>query len=118
MENKTSEFGKGLTYCIGLFLAHAYMFEESISKGLVNIQHWFNVANDHLVELNTSAITDLTLKAEIENWQDKVIKWGHGFPRENVTKEDKEWAINEGFRLLRCIDEQLLNIHVIEGRYE
>lgn len=109
----TSEFGKGLTYCIGLFLAHAERDLDFSSVG-----RWFNGASDHLYELDTSIITDKTLRAEVENWQEKVLKWGHGFLCMNVTKKDKEWAISEGLRLLRRIDEVMLNTEVVQGTWE
>ena len=42
-----SEFGKGLCYCIGLFLAHA----EREVKTERDAGLWFNAASDHLIEL-------------------------------------------------------------------
>jgi len=61
MPKRESEFGKGLTYCIGLFLAHA---ERKIDFGTDerSAETWFNGASDHLYEIDVSVIRDKKLK--------------------------------------------------------
>jgi len=56
MTDKTSEFGQGLTYCLGLFLAHEWNLKEmekTYSKVGLNdwVSIWFNGASDHLYDL-------------------------------------------------------------------
>jgi hypothetical protein len=65
-----SEFGKGLSYCLALFLAHDEhkVYEEDYSL-------WFNGAADYLYEL----VIQETLSEELQNrlhiLQDKCISW-------------------------------------------
>lgn len=116
-EEKTdSEFGKGLTYCLGLFLAHAEREMYEIG-GKKNFQFWFNTSSDHAYEVDTSRITDESLKERIENWREKVLHWGHGFPGPDVTEADMDWAIEEAKQLLLLIDQLLLQIPAIEANY-
>jgi len=113
----TSEFGKGLTYCIGLFLAHAERSDPPITlNGAASL--FFNASSDHLYELESLHIKDINLRKRIEEWRDKCLRWGHGFEKPKATKEDKEWAIQEAKDLLRLIDEKLLKIKTIKGSWE
>ena len=112
-----SEFGKGLTYCIGLFLAHAERETKGFTEDL-RYEMWFNGASDHLYELDTTSITNDSLKKEIDSWREKVLRWGHGFKKPKATKKDMTWAINKATELLRKIDETMLNIKTINGSWE
>jgi len=100
-----SEFGKGLTYCLGMFLAHAEMwksrgeFEFGLKPSL-----WFNGSSDHLYELEMPDKMPKELKKRIILFRDKCLEWGHGFKIE-ATMEDYTWSIEEAKELLRLIDE-------------
>jgi hypothetical protein len=125
-EEAKSEFGKGLTYCLGLFLAHAerYRFDKQIyaKAGRAYIDDhvalsWFNGASDHLYELDTSRVRDAALKARLEALKDKALEFGHGFPKVNATEKDVEWAIAEAKACLLEIDRQL-GVPAVKGSYE
>lgn len=116
-----SEFGKGLTYCIGLFLAHTETFQalrkdKSILRSYGEV--WFNAASDHLYELDTSCIADNKLRQEIEDWKDKVLTFGHSFPKPSATEKDVDWAIEKGKDLLYQIDKKLLKVDVIKAEWK
>ncbi len=109
-----SEFGKGLCYCLGLFLAHAgrdwfkvkneRKSELDKTMELMEGEMWFNAASDHLYNLQVDAAPE-KLRDRIKIFQDLCLNWGHGFPEKKATKEDVKWAIQEAKDLLRIIDE-------------
>ena len=123
MENlveKESEFGRGLTLCLGLFLAHSerYLCGRCYysSTSDLNVEVWFNGASDHLFELDTSKIKDKKLKERLESFREKVIHWGHGFDSNDpATGEKKEWAIKEAEDLLMEIDRLELGLNPAMG---
>ena len=106
-----SEFGCGLTYCIGLFLCHAerdyLMTENDVERGIINKPSlWFYAAADHLFDLQIPRFLPKELKERIRKWKSKVIGWRLPMTVEgHSTQEDKIWAINEAKELLRLIDE-------------
>jgi hypothetical protein len=119
---KKSEFGRGLVYCIGLFLAHAERFryydEERRKKYVDRPVSWFNAASDHLFELDTSTIKDRELKRELEEWRDKVLHFGHGFCEPYATKEDVTWSINRANEFLFRIDKDVLCVKAVKAENE
>lgn len=95
---KQSEFGKGLAYCLGLFLAHAE--GKDLSAHL-----WFNVASDHLYDLQIPETLPVSLAGSLRTFSAKVLCWGHGFRNEaKATEKDKTWAIDRAKELLRKVD--------------
>ena len=97
-----SEFGKGLTYCLGLFLAHAERKIEIIKE---KADSWFNMASDHLYELQIPEELPIKLKKRLARLKGKSIHWGHGFDsQDQPTENDVIWAIDEAKDLLRLID--------------
>ena len=96
-----SEFGRGLTYCLGLFLAHAEKF-QSLKE--VSAETWFNADSDHLYQLQWDKAPTKYLQNRLKSFQKKCLHWGHGFPTKKATKEDIEWALQEAKDLLRLID--------------
>ena len=111
MAKKISEFGKGLTYCIGLFLAHTE--REIYDK---NYHIWFNGASDHLYELDLSKVNK-SLKKQLSEWRTKVIHWGHGFSEPYPTEEDFNWSIQQAKDFLREIDTKI-GIKTVQGSWE
>lgn len=128
MDETESEFGKGLTYCIGLFLAHTeratkYKKEMAPLEKEHNLsmhwpEMWFNGASDHLCELDVSKIDDEALREEIISWKEKVLHWGHGFEEPKATEENIHWSIKKATEFLRQIDEKLLKTETIKGQWE
>lgn len=111
MKLTESEFGKGLTYCLGLFLAHAERYthtKETYKQS--GIDHdpagvWFNSAGDHLFEIQWEQ-APRHLRKRIKRFADKCITWRNTFSNEKEpTEQDVNWAIQEAKTLLRLIDE-------------
>jgi len=107
-----SEFGRGLTYCLGLFLAHAERYGEKLHDEKFRVEFerfrlaelWFNGASDHLYELEIPEALPKSLQKRLKRFQDKVLNWGHGFPKKKATEKDMIWSIQEAKNLLRLID--------------
>lgn len=96
-----SEFGKGLSYCLGLFLAHAERYETGINYNPV---YWFTGAVDHLFDLEVEQAPK-KLKKRIKRFKRKCIRFRNLFSRyKNPTEKDVFWSINEAKELLRLID--------------
>ena len=111
-----SEFGQGLTYCIGLFLAHAERvkgYKESFSHNWAGM--WFNSAADHLYGLDVSCIKNRKLKKEIAGWRDKCLDFGLG---DTATEKDVFLAIQQAKDFLREIDAKILKVKTIKGSWE
>lgn len=113
-----SEFGKGFTYCIGLFLMHVDRI-TSDKEIYAKINHperayemWFNAAADHLYELQIP--DNFKLKKECENWQNKCIEFRLSH---KVTEKDFTWALEKARQFLRAWDKQM-GIDVMKGDYE
>ena len=112
-----SEFGKGLTYCIGLFLAHSERKMCEIN-GEIDYSMWFNGASDHLYELDVSSIKNKALIKRLIMWQEKVIYWGHGFKEPRATEKDFTWSIQQAKDFLREIDNSIIGVKVTKGSWE
>ena len=117
MAKKESEFGCGLTYCIGLFLAHS---EREFFNTGTNIDYslWFNGASDHLYELDLSNVNNLSLRYQLNKWRTKVIHWGHGHSEPFATEEDFNWAIQQAKDFLLEIDINIIGVKAIKGQCE
>lgn len=111
-EKIESEFGKGLTYCLGLFLCHSERYsrdnqvKEILGHGFG--ESWFNAASDHLYELSIPDFLPEDLRRRLGELKDKSLSWGHGFQMDGkprATEADVNWAIEEAKELLRMIDE-------------
>jgi len=111
---KTSEFGTGLCYNLGLFLAHGEPRTERLEHD--ETASWFNAASDHLYDLRIKDAPK-RLQTRLENLRDKCLEWGHGFPRIDSTKQDVAWAIQEAKALLLLID-KAHKVKVIKGEWE
>ena len=111
-----SEFGKGLTYCLGLFLCHSerdYLITtKDIEKGIINKPYmWFYGAADHMFELEIPTDLPKKLQLKLKKFKGKVMGWRLTLAKEDhATKGDKKWAIQEAKDLLRAID----NFHGIK----
>jgi len=112
MSKEKSEFGRGLCYCLALFLCHSERAEDKKFKDKYKnkeysfvTEMWFNCASDHLYDLEIPDNLPVTLKKRLKTLQNKAIIWGHGFREEEQAKEeDKNWAIKEAKELIRLID--------------
>lgn len=90
-----SEFGKGLVYCLGLFLAHV---GRTIHDS--NYNDWFRGAGDHLFELEVPENLSNPLKDRLNLFKGSVLAWRSTL----ATKQDYNWAILEALSLLQEID--------------
>ena len=123
MKKNYSEFGKGCTYCLGLFLAHealhTELFEKKNNQPISKLAYelWFNAASDHLYDLQIPAKFPVSLQRRLKIFRKKCLYFGHGFPKEHATEKDYKWAINEGKALLLLIDKRL-GVQVKRGEWQ
>jgi hypothetical protein len=118
MDNDTSEFGKGLTYCLGLFLCHvndaAYVSELDEQFRRLTETTWFYGATDHLYEIDEEACSEeinamvTELKKFVFDKRNKV----------NGTKEDILKAKRMALDILMKIDKECLYVETARGDYE
>jgi hypothetical protein len=136
VDETRSEFGKGLAYCLGLFLAHADRFRSekqtykqldraAIAKELhatysiVEAERWFSGASEHLYGLQVE-VAPKVLRKRLATFRDKCVSWGRGFElnkKSAPTKKDFEWAIREAKDLLFELD-RLGGVKPIKATYE
>ena len=125
-----SEFGKGLCYCLALFLCHserdnimnasfAKTDEEKKCLEIINrASMWFYGAADHIFDLEIPDNLSTRLKRRLKIFKSKVLYWR--LPMGNQvesTKEDQEWAIQEAKDLIRLID-KFNGIETQKGQWE
>ena len=119
-EKEQSEFGKGFTYCLGLFLAHSDRIkdykkmynDESLSHGP---SMWFNGAADHLFEFCDDK-APLLLRKRCEILKSQALEWR--LDLNNACRwSDVEWALQEAKDILLEYD-QLCGFEVEKGRWE
>lgn len=113
-EVETSEFGKGLTYCLGLFLAHAerdferYNYPEKYSNSyLLRPAQWFNGAGDHLFELVIPKSLSKNLQKELKDFQEDILSKRNDYFNESITYDDVLNSIAKAKELLYKIDKEL-----------
>jgi len=118
MEEKESEFGKGITYCLGLFLCHIENFNiyEPADPQVRDVmaKTWFYGSTDHLYEIDETGCTDEINKmiTELKNF---------AFDRRNCvngTREDIRKCKRMALDILMKIDENVLRTNVVRGSYE
>jgi hypothetical protein len=121
-EEYYSEFGEGLTYCLGLFLAHEgkyYMDKENFkdSKYMTRPNFvekmFFSGAGDHVGGTDTSTVYNTRLKKRIEVFKSKIYKWHNWDGKPN--EKSVIWAIKEAKDLLAEIDKVCLGVNVSKG---
>lgn len=127
METKTkqeeeSAFGQGLTYCLGLFLAHSerdyLMTEDDRVKGIINKPSmWFYAAADHLFDLQIPKNLPIKLKRRLSKFKSKVVGLRLPMDEKKATEKDKIWAIQEAKELLLEID-KFWGVDVLKGGWE
>jgi len=121
-----SEFGKGLGYCLGLFLAHDgrrqdfMKMEETYKKGKsdtwCHASTWFNGVGDHFFEFLPEHMPKHLVK-RAEKLKDKCLTWRCGYGGDEPTWEDAAWALQEAKDLLRLIDKHN-GVPVQKGDFE
>src|SRR3990167_4815839 len=101
-----SDFGRGLTYCLGLFIAHECKNRHLHEQYPLLISTWFNGASDHLYELDVDNAPP-KLKKRIKKFRDEVLDLGHGsgMLSDEITEGDIDRYIKEAKEILRLIDE-------------
>lgn len=120
MVKQNSEFGKGLTYCLGLFLCHSerdYLITENDKeKMIINKPHmWFYGASDHLFDLQIPKTLPKVLQKRLKEFQRKCLIWRLPMMQEDkATEEDRIWAVDEAKELLRAVD-RYYGIKTIKG---
>ncbi len=118
-----SEFGKGLTYCLGLFLAHTQdhrLEDEGVDKVVpgLSVKLWFYGAGDHLFDFEIPATLPKSLQVRLKKFQIKVLDWRLPMGDDKqATEQDKQWAIQEATELLRLIDKHY-GIASVKGEWQ
>lgn len=115
-----SEFGKGLTYNLGLFLAHQdRFFDKRNDKNGDRLYAgtWLKGAGDHLFELEIPDSFPDRLQKRLRRFQSKVIGFRNSSFGEEVTEKDIEWCLNEAKNLLVAIDKHF-GIDAVKGDFE
>lgn len=125
-----SEFGKGLGYCLGLFLCHSErkdLFDKETCKKLGktkeeaendNASMWFYVAADHIFDLQIPNNLPKKLKERLSIFSGKVMGWRLPMDIENnAKKKDMNWAIQEAKDLLLEID-KFNGIKAVKGDWQ
>jgi len=108
-----SEFGKGLTYCLGLFLAHDERRTSALTDCDPDWGLWFNGAADHLFDLQIPPTLPDALQEDLLSFQKQCLHWR----LEDATKADKIWATATAKCLLMRIDEHF-GVEVEKGDWE
>ena len=114
-----SDFGKGLTYCIGMFVGHQErafelkkMYEkiDNNNRGWGWPEIWLDGAADHLFDLSVAGIRSNApkLAEEICVWREKCLHWRLAMGEGKATEENVMWAVEQAKELLRQIDEACL----------
>ena len=111
-EITTSEFGKGLTYCLGLFLCHSERDygrhgEPVFGSEQRDVEMWFYGAADHLFDLEIPETLPELLHDRLSAFKNLCLTWRLPMDSTPPTAKDKDWAINEAKELLRLVDETL-----------
>ena len=136
VDETSSEFGKGVAYCLGLFLAHADRFRSekqtykhlnraTVAKELhatystIETERWFSGASEHLYGLQVTSAPKV-IRKRLTTFRDKCVAWGRGFEldrKSTPTKKDFEWAIREAKDLLFELD-RLSGVKPTKATYE
>ncbi len=121
---KTSEFGKGLTYNLGLFLAHEWRYysEKEVYKEVgIGVDRvaplWFYGSADHMFEFQAEKAPEKIRKRCLD-FKNKVLSLRlpmHG--EHEATEVDFLMAIDEAKELLRLFDEEM-GIKTIKGEWQ
>ena len=117
-----SEFGDGYTYCLGLFLAHEFRMFEWRNKSkdepyYLDASMWFNGAADHLYGLQVPEVLPEAKRKEIEEWQNKCLRFRLCMNGEECTWEDAAAACDYAKALLMEWD-LLHNIKAEKGDWQ
>lgn len=111
-----SEFGKGLSYCLGLFLAHQGDYFKL--KNSIDARLWFSAASDHLYELQIPEHYPIEIKDKLKKLQETSLDFGHGFQQKSIcTDKDMDNALTEAKDLLIEID-KINGVGAEKGDYE
>lgn len=118
MEEKQSEFGKGITYCLGLFLCHIEKFNiyEPADPNIRDVlaRTWFYGSTDHLYEINETNCSD-EINKMITELKDFAFDRRNNL---NGTREDILKCKRRALDILMKIDAEVLHTDVVRGDYE
>jgi len=118
-----SEFGEGLCYNLGLFLAHEgrINYDKQAYKKIGNkdfvYSMWFYSAADHLYDFHPEC-APRHLRSRALKFQQKVLGWRLPMDeKNNATEKDFYWAIQEAKDLLRLFD-KANGVPIQKGKWE
>ena len=128
-----SDFGRGVTYCLGLFLAHerelyhkldsykelSKKFPE-VYKESAAVQLWFYSSADHFFELEIPETLPKKIQKRLGVLKAKCLVWRLSMYENNSPKiSDAKWALDEAKALLLEIDKKMFpGIKFMKGKYQ
>ena len=120
MSEETSEFGKGFTYCMALFIAHKerLVFDKFYSTKEFQSTCWFlwfDGAVDHLRQMEIPEGLPAPLKRRLASWRKECMRMK--YHPEETSRRKVNWAIKRAIRLLMDVDIEL-GVKPIKGEYE
>lgn len=111
-----SEFGKGLTYCLGMFIAHEHWIRKlreieqkcqgELFEGVFP-RMWFDGAADHLYGLYIPESLPEEIKHDLETLRKRSIHLKCARSEGKVEWDTVHWALDYARKILRDIDEYL-----------
>lgn len=118
---KTSEYGRGFAYNLGLFLCHSERFYDLEDEDKERVfEHWFYTASDHLFELQIPEGIQKTFEKKIHKFvkfcMERRLCFEYGYSTDKK-EEDIQWAIKEAKNILLKWD-KICGINSIEGEFE
>lgn len=114
-EQERSEFGTGLTYCLGLFLCHTERFYDTYNENYRRIvmPGWFNGASDHLYDIAEEGYPEHIVEKVKE-----LIAFAFEYRYKDCTEDDIYKAKHMALEILMMIDKDMLGVKVIRGEWQ
>jgi hypothetical protein len=112
-----SEFGRGLTYCLGLFLCHTERFfgvkGDEMFRNIM-MEYWFNGSSDHLYEMAEEGYPEDIVAMVVELRRFAFSKRYNNDCTEDDIKKAKDMAL----AILMKIDKDVLKVPTLKGDFE
>jgi hypothetical protein len=120
MKKQRSEFGRGLAYCLGNFLAHEgrlMVFDCNRVNVKKDYGLWFYGSTDHLFDLEVPKEYPLKLKKKILAFRDRCLYLRLPMDGYKATEKDFRRATGEAREILMEIDKRI-GVKSVKGDYE
>lgn len=117
-ESPKTEFGRGCTYCIGLFLKHHMMHQDMLKSPRIQLRNmygnlWFNGSVDHIYDMEIPEKFPEWLKTRLKTFRANCIAFRNS--AEIVSSDNVSVMIHEAEQILIDIDTFLLEVYARRG---